>query len=218
MGAVVKAPANLAGSRIVRTNGVLETDAPLLFTFCNFKLAPISIDRIFNNFFNSQEEYVRKITILIEKALPLLSKEKNSLFNDLSKTKVMHLHRLNGKEDILRKIFEEYGFNNDVINNLIEGAALYQLEVPFENGATRIVFERIDNLISFLFLDPNHHIYMNQKLVDNDNSLFYEFCPIYKSKTCYRMNYLNTCFAFDYLDKEKIINTYSNDYYPSKNS
>ncbi|WP_455010031.1 hypothetical protein [Oribacterium sinus] len=220
MKAVVKGPANLAGSefRIVKNNGKLDTDAPLLFTFHNFKITPINIDGTFNNFFNSQEEYVRKITILMDKALPLLSNERYSLFNDLSKTKAMHLHRLNDREDILRKIFEKYGFNSDVIDELIEGAELYQLEVPFENGATRIVFERIDNLISFLFLDPNHHIYMNPKLVNNDNSLFYEYCPIYKSKTCKRMDYLHTCFAFDYLDIEKYLSTFSYGYDPSKNS
>ena len=220
MCALVKAPVIPAGPefRIVKNNGELDTDAPLLFTFSNFKMNPINIDGVFNNFFGSQEEYIQKITILIEKALPLLSNEKYSLFNDLSKAKNMHLHRLHGKEDILRQIFTEYRYNETAIDSFIEGAEIYQLEVPFANGATRIVFERIDNLISFLFLDPNHHIYMNRKFVDDNHSLFYEFCPVNESKSCQRMDYLGTCFAFEYLDIDAYNNSFGNSYSPQDDS
>ena len=131
----VKISTQLSGQdfRIVKNNGVLDKDAPLLFTFSNFKMSPINID------------------------LPLLSNEKYSLFNDPSKTEALHLHQLHGKEDILQKIFTAYHFGEQAINNFIEGAEIYQLEVPYENGATRIVFERIDNLISFLFLDEQKY-------------------------------------------------------------
>lgn len=169
----------------------------------------------FNNFFSDEDEYVRKITALVEKALPLLSNEQYSLFNDISKSKALHLHKLRGKNDILRLIFEKYQFNENTINNFIEGAELYQLEVPFENGATRVVFERIGNLISFLFLDPNHHIYMNQKLVNRSNSLFYEYCPRNQEGKCDRMDYFHTCFAFEYLDEEAYKNSFFNSFDPN---
>lgn len=218
MGKLVKAPVVPTGPefRIVKNNGVLDTDAPLLFTFSNFKFFPINIDGVFNNFFETEEECTRKISILMGKALPLLSNENYSLFNDVSKANNMHIHRLHGKEDILKQIFKEYQFNDDAINNFIEGAEIYQLEVPFENGATRVVFERIDNLISFLFLDPNHHIYMNQKLVDRANSLFYEYCPVAQAQLCQRMDYLGTCFAFEYLDETAYNKSFENTFDPNK--
>ena len=101
----------------------------------------------------------------------------------------------------------------------MEGADIYQLEIPFENGASRVVFQKIDNLISFLFLDPNHHIYLNKKIVDGNGSLFFEFCPVNENDKCERMNYLNTCFAFEFLDVEKYRATYENTYsYDKKDS
>lgn len=213
----VKISTQLSGQdfRIVKNNGVLDKDAPLLFTFSNFKMSPINIDGVFNNYFGDETEYIRKVTILFEKALPLLSNEKYSLFNDPSKTEALHLHQLHGKEDILQKIFTAYHFGEQAINNFIEGAEIYQLEVPYENGATRIVFERIDNLISFLFLDPNHHIYMNRKYVEQNHSLFYDFCPVNLKGNCQRMDYLGTCFAFEFLDEQKYNNTYNYKYDPN---
>jgi len=213
----VKIPTQLSRQdfRIVKNNGVLDKDAPLLFTFSNFKMSPINIDGVFNNYFGDETEYIRKVTILFEKALPLLSNEKYSLFNDPSKTEALHLHQLHGKEDILQKIFSAYHFGEHAINNFIEGAEIYQLEVPYENGATRIVFERIDNLISFLFLDPNHHIYMNRKYVEQNHSLFYDFCPVNLKGNCQRMDYLGTCFAFEFLDEQKYNNTYNYKYEPN---
>lgn len=217
MGKFVKPPVMPTGPefRIVKNNGVLDNDAPLLFTFSNFKFSPINIDGVFNNYFENEEEYIRKVSILIGKALPLLSNESYRLFNDVSKASNMHLHRLQGKENILKQIFKEYQFNEETINNFIEGADIYQLEVPFENGATRVVFERIDNLISFLFLDPNHHIYMNAKLVDRANSLFYEYCPVFQENLCQRMDYLGTCFAFEYLDEKAYNRSFENKYNPN---
>lgn len=213
----VKIPTQLSRQdfRIVKNNGVLDKDAPLLFTFSNSKMSPINIDGVFNNYFGDETEYIRKVTILFEKALPLLSNEKYSLFNDPSKTEALHLHQLHGKEDILQKIFTAYHFGEQAINNFIEGAEIYQLEVPYENGATRIVFERIDNLISFLFLDPNHHIYMNRKYVEQNHSLFYDFCPVNLKGNCQRMDYLGTCFAFEFLDVQKYNNTYNYKYDPN---
>lgn len=209
MAGFVKAPRISLGQefRIVRNNGTLDEDVPLLFTFSDFKMQSIVIDN-FNNFYRDESEYVRKLTVFIGKALPLLSNEKMSLFTDIAKMNKLHLHLIKGKDDILRKIFEEYNFNTASIDNILEGANIYQLEVPFENGATRVVFQRIDNLISFLFLDPNHHIYFNKHYVDKNGSLFYELCPVNEIGECDRMNYMNTCFAFDFLDEERYRETY----------
>ena len=197
--------------QIIKNNGTLDDDVPLLFTFSNFKISSVAIDD-FNNFYKDQEGYLRKITAFIGKALPLLSNEKISIFNDRNKMNTLHLHKIKDKEEILRKIFLAYGFTDKAIENFLEGADIYQLEIPFENGASRVVFQKIDNLISFLFLDPNHHIYLNKKIVNGNGSLFYEFCPVNENEKCDRMNYLNTCFAFEFLDIEKYKATYENTY------
>lgn len=220
MKGLVKAPTIPSGYdfRIVKNNGTLDDDVPLLFTFSNFKMSSVTIDE-FNNFYKDQEEYLRKITTFIGKALPLLSNEKLSIFTDSGKMNMLHLHRVTGKEAVLRKIFEAYNFSENAIDNFLEGADIYQLEVPFENGASRVVFQKIDNLISFLFFDPNHHIYLKKSIVDGNGSLFFEFCPVNESNECDKMNYLNTCFAFEFLDVEKYKATYENTYsYDKKDS
>lgn len=194
--------------RIIKNNGKLDEDIPLLFTFSDFKLKSISLDG-FNNFYRDEAEYLRKLTIFLGKALPLLSNERMSIFTDRSKMNSLHLHLVKGKDDLLRAVFEQYNFSSTSIDNILEGQNIYQFEVPFENGATRIVFQRIDNLISFLFMDPNHHVYINRNLVNGNGSLFYEICPINEIGECDRMNYLQTCFMFDYLDKELYEQTYS---------
>ena len=197
--------------KIIKNNGTLDNDAPLLFSFSNFRMSSIAIDD-FNNFYKNQEEFLKKFTVFIGKALPLLSNEKESIFTDASKAASLHLHKLRNIDDILRKFFIAYGFSENATENFLEGDDIYQLEIPFENGASRVIFQRIDNLISFLFLDPNHHIYLNKKIVLGNGSLFFEFCPINESKNCDKMNYLNTCFAFEFLDIEKYRKTYEDNY------
>ena len=49
---------------------------------------------------------------------------------------------------------------------------------------------------------------MNKRFVDQNNSLFYEYCPLYQNNKCERMNYLKTCFAFEFLDQEALNATY----------
>lgn len=213
----VKTPVIPTGQnfRIVKNNGILDDDIPLLFTFSNFKMTPISIEG-FNNHYRNQDEYIRKLTTFLGKALPLLSNERLSLFSDRAKMNNLHIHPLRGKEDILRRIFMAYLYNGTTINNILEGSDIYQFEVPYENGASRVVFQKIDNLISFLFLDPNHHIYLNKKIVDGNGSLFYECCPVNEIEQCDKMNYLHTCFAFEFLDEERFNATYEYSYYTEK--
>jgi hypothetical protein len=215
MGKSVKLSSNSSDKdfRIVKPLENVHDDKPLIFTFSNFKMSPISIDG-FNNYYCNEEEYIRKISIILGKALPLLSNENTNIFTDKAKMKTLHLHLLNGKEDILRRIFKTYQFKDEIINNFIEGAEIYQIEVPYENGASRIIFERIENLISFLFLDPNHHIYLDRKIVDDNGSLFYDYCPINLEGDCERLDYLHTCFAFDYLDIDKYHSTFGYKFSP----
>lgn len=194
-----------------------DENASLLFTFAQFKLKPINLMGEFNNFYKDDQQFIDKISILMDKALPLLSKEKATLFSkEYEKADALHLHRVNSKREIVEKILKEYGFTDETIENMFEGQELYQLEVPYANGATRIIFQRIDNLISFLFVDPNHHVYFNQQKVDEAGSLYYEFCPVNEKKACERMDYLGTCYAFEYLDEKKFADSFGYEYTPEE--
>lgn len=202
--------------RNVRNLTSVGENNQLVFTFANFHLKPIQLKDEFNNHYDSEDQYVEKITILLDKALPLLSKERTSLFTtELQKAAAMHLHRVTDKKEIISDILLKYGFTSQEVDNIFEGENIYQLEVPYANGATRVVFQRIDNIISFLFMDPNHHVYMNLKKAEEAGSLFYEYCPVHDEGRCDRMNYLHTCFAFEFLDEDKYNATYGCSYDPS---
>lgn len=211
----VKTPtAAFENKSLVKNRGALRNDAPLNFTFSHFRLYPINIDGVFNNHFKTPEEYIRKMTVFLGEALPLLSTESQSIFSDKSKRRFMHLHKLDGKEVVLQQIFEAYEYNEHDIESFFEGGEIYQLEMLFDNGATRIIFERIRETISFLFLDPNHHIYLDKEKVDRAKSLFFEYCPINQAGTCERMNVFHTCFAFEYLDEDLYYQSFDCNYTP----
>ena len=192
-------------------------NAQLVFSFNQFHLQPIRIDREFNNFYKDEDQYVEKISILLGKALPLLSQERESIFtSEKEKRDALHLHKISNKREIVEDILKQYNFSADQIDNIFEGAEGYQLEVPYANGSTRAVFEKIDNKLSFLFMDPNHHVYFNDHIEEAKRALFYEYCPVNKAQQCVRMDYLHTCFAFDFLDEKKYHATWENDFDPMK--
>ena len=190
-----------------------DEDSYLVFSFAQFSIKTINLKNEFNNCYKDVEHFSGKLSILLDKALPLLSKEKISIFaSEYDKAQELHLHKIINKREIIEKILKAYGFSQDSIDDIFEGEELYQLEVPYANGATRVVFQRTDNLISFLFVDPNHHIYVNKSKVEQSGSLFYEYCPVNKESACERMDYLGTCYAFEYLDEEKLKNSYNYSY------
>lgn len=116
----------------VRSSAATGENEQLVFTFANFHLKPVNIDGEFNNFYSSENEYVDKISLLLDKALPLLSKEKATLFTkEYQKADALHLHRVNQKKEIITKILEKYGFSQEAIDNIFEGENVYQLEVPY---------------------------------------------------------------------------------------
>ena len=207
---------NLAdgGIQNVRNKTVSPDASRLLFSFSDFKLTPINIKNEFNNFYKNAEEYSQKITVFLGMALPLLATEDETIFKNITKSEKLHLHKLINKEDILEKIFKKYNFSERRINELLNGEAIYQLEVPYLNGSTRIIFERTDYSIAFLFLDVNHHIYMNKDKVGQSGSMFYNYCPVNINGECDRMNYLKTCFAFEFLDIKKYEATFNNSFSP----
>lgn len=189
----------------------------LKFTFLRFKFDPINIDGEFNNYYKNVDEFNKKMSILIGRALPLLSKEKATIFSsEQQKAKAFHLHRITNKDDIITKILTAYSFPQVVIADILDGGNLYQLEVPYANGATRIVFERIENLISFLFIDTNHHIYFDPQKVKKAGSLSYKYCPEFKDDKCFTNGY---CFMKDVLNEDgnKVNESCDNSFEPANN-
>jgi len=193
-----------------------ELDRQLVFSFNRFRLNPICIDREFNNFYRDEDQFVDKISVFIGRALPLLSQECETLFMGREKTKAeaLHLHKVTNKRAVIEDILKAYDYTQDEIDNIFEGEEVYQLEVPYINGATRVVFQRIENKISFLFMDPNHHVYFNDRIDEANRALFFEYCPINEEKQCSRMDYLHTCFAFEFLDEAKYESSWGSNFDP----
>lgn len=205
-------------NRDVRNELNMNFSDKLVFTFANFKLNSINIKGEFNNYYKDVNEFNRKISMLVGKALPLLSNEGIDIFsNDPSKKNTLHLHKLNGKIDILEDILREYGYSETVIENTITSDNIYQLELPYENKATRIIFQRINNnLISFLFMDTNHHVYFNPQKVKKAGSLSYKYCPEFKDDKCFTNGY---CFMKDVLNEDgnKVNESCDNSFEPANN-
>ena len=189
--------------------------APLFFSFAQFKLNPIKIDREFNNFFRDEQHFIEEMFFLLGKALPLLSKENATLFSsDFIKAETLHIHKIHKKRDLIERILSRYNFSTKNIDNIFEGNEIYQLEVPYLNSATRVIFQRIDNLLSFLFLDTNHHLYLNELKTSTSGSMFYDFCPTFLNKKCNIMEELRTCYAFEFLDIQKLTTSLGYNYAP----
>lgn len=189
-------------------------DDNILFTFQEFKFNSIDIRGKFNNHYKDENDIKEKLLNFMLFSLPWFSNEKLS---NLEKNKGLrnkfHFHKIENEQlDIIKEILETYGFPTLRIESLIDGDNIYQFS-PELRSSPRIITERVDNKFSVLFWDTNHHIYFNEKLVNENNSLFYEVCPTYNDGKCSYMN--GFCYAFDYLDIKKIRDTLSYDLSPT---
>ena len=114
----------------------------------------------------------------------------------------MHFHAIDkAHQEIVRDILKEYHFSTLTIDQMLEGNDLFNFSATLGHTyAARIVCHKVDNVLFLLFLDTNHHVYMNEKYLRD--SLFYEDCPSYINGDCSYMP--SNCFAFGLLDEEKI--------------
>ena len=86
-------------------------------------------------------------------------------------------------QEIIRDILTEYEYKRPCIVQMLEGSDIFQFPATTSHTyAVRVVCYKIDNVLYLLFLDTNHHIYMNQKYVKE--SLFDESCPVYLNSNC----------------------------------
>ncbi|MFQ8631706.1 MAG: hypothetical protein ACLSAJ_10295 [Intestinibacter bartlettii] len=186
----------------------------LIFSFDKFHLNSINIQGEYNNYYENEEHFFKVIITLLNEVLKRFSNEEiDDLKKDKAKNKYIHFHRIEkDKIDIIEKILKEYKFGEDITSNILEGNCIYQIEIPITDKAPRLVIELIGNVAHLLFIDTNHHIYLNKKKVDDANSLFYEYCPVYDMNKCERMDYFKTCFCVDFLDEKKFRASYEYDY------
>ena len=88
---------------------------------------------------------------------------------------------------------------------MLEGDDLFEFSALLgHNDPARIVCHKVENTLQLLFVDTNHHIYINEKYTKD--SMFYDFCPMYLQGKCHYMP--SECFAVSYLDENKIQETF----------
>ena len=120
--------------------------------------------------------------------------------------RILHFHKID--EDhrrIVREVLECYSFSAQIIDQMFEGNNIFEFSANLGHVyAARIVCHKLGNVLSLLFFDTNHHIYLDEKYVKE--SLFYEDCPVYQARDCPYMPM--ECFAVGCLDENKIRDSY----------
>lgn len=184
----------------------------LTFSFTKFHPESICIEKEFNNYFCNEGTCHETLLAFICGLLPLLSNETEDIYGNYSLKKELRIHPVQGKQKLLERILEKYGFPESEIDETFEDNNLYQAEVIYAEKACRVIFQRIDNIISFLFFDSNHHIYIDKALTRKSGSMFYKYCPRNIAGLCQNVKYSNICFISEYLDVERIKASFGYDF------
>ena len=195
---------------------LLKSKNRIFFTFEDFRVKPINIEKEFNNHFEDQNDYINRMNKLMEFLNMFSSYRIEDLHSGGGLKKQLHFHRVDKNIETVEKILTTYGFNEEKIESIISGNRLYQISLEAKRSSIRVIVEWTENIFSILFLDTNHHIYMNEKLTKNENTLFYNYCPKYEEDECESIKYMDECYAFEYLDHEKIRKTYGYSYSPNE--
>ena len=186
---------------------VPETSDMLSVSFSKFKLDPICLKGRFNNHFKDNQQYISIMTSLLKVILPKITSHSYSEIGAGSNEgRQLHFHTIDDKHrTIVREVLEEYNFSDISIEQMFEGNNIYEFSASFGHVyAARIVCHKVGNILYFLFIDTNHHIYIDEKYVRE--SMFYEDCPQYLEDKCSYMP--NDCFAVSYLDEKKIAESF----------
>lgn len=193
---------NSISDRIKRT----KENNRLMVNFEKFNLTPICIRGRFNNYFKNTQHFSDIAADFLGKILPkITSHTYKEICEGSQEGRVLHFHTIDKKhQELVCDVLKEYGFSQQTIEQMSEGNDLFDFSATLGHiHAARVVCHKVDNILYFLFLDTNHHIYMNEKYVKE--SLFYEDCPLYSDDSC---NYMPMdCFAVSYLDEQKFRET-----------
>ena len=184
-----------------------QSDVHLSISFSKFKLQPICVDGEFNNYFKDDTHFQTVASSVFGIILcEITSHTYKELCEGGTSGSNLHFHSIDAEHlQIVRRILEAYGHKKQTIDQMLEGNSIFQFSgIMGHTYATRIVCHKIDNILYLLFLDTNHHIYINEKYIRE--SLFYESCPIYQQEECKYMP--SECYAFEYLDLQKIQESY----------
>jgi len=197
------------GSLIPKPNEkITKIEDSIYVDFRFFKAKSISINGTFNNHFRNGDDASRDLYNFLGEVLPKVCSESFiSLSNNESKA--LHFHKIDVKhQDIVKKIMKSYEYSDNYIAQVL-GDNLFEFKASFDaHSPARVVAYKSDNILFPLFLDSNHHIYMNESKMGD--SLFYEYCPDYIARRC---NYMpDKCYAFDYLDYKKLSESFNNSY------
>lgn len=178
----------------------------LLVNFEKFNLTPVCIRGQFNNHFKNTQHFYDVAAGFLGKVLPKITSHTYAeICEGGQEGRVLHFHTISKKHrKLVSDVLKEYGFSSQTIEQMMEGNDLFDFSATLgHDSPARIVCHKIDNVLYFLFLDTNHHIYMNEKYLGE--SLFYEDCPVYSDGNC---NYMPAdCFAVSYLDEQKLKDT-----------
>ena len=179
----------------------------LIADFSKFKLSPICLRGEFNNHFKDQQHFCTVAAEFLGKILPKISSHTYSEICEGSQEgRILHFHAIDKSHQlIVQRILSEYGFPKTTIEQMTEGKDVFEFSAALGHTyAARVVCHKDENILYFLFLDTNHHIYINERYVNE--SLFYEECPAYNDKKC---NYMPAdCFAVGCLDEQKISDSF----------
>lgn len=145
----------------------------LSFSLKQFKIGSINIKNEFNNHFRSPAE-AKKYFIDILQLLVDISNYKTSDFSNGRFIDQKHLHKIGNEQlEILKKVLREYQYNEFFIDDLVAGERVYQISKSKSGG--RLIFELVGSVIYPLFIDPNHHIYSNDRFIKETYSYKYNF-------------------------------------------
>lgn len=193
-----------------------KTDNKLDANFEYFKLSPLKINNSFSNYFKDINHFSEIASEFLGIILPkITSHTYNQICEGSQESKILHFHVIDkDHREIIFEILKKYGFNKEAIEQMMEGKDLVSFSATLgHRHAARAICHKVGNTLYFLFLDTNHHIYMNDKYLRE--TLFYETCPFYTEKSCSFMP--DDCYAVSYLDEKKIKESFCYTYIPSHN-
>lgn len=192
-----------------------HADGYLSISFSKFNLQPVNLPGEFNNHFKDDAHFQAVASSVLSLALRHIT---SHTYKELCEGGIagsgLHFHPIDADHlQTVRRILEVYGHKKQTIDQMLEGNQIFQFSgIMGHTYATRIVCHKIDNILYLLFFDTNHHIYINEKYIRE--SLFYESCPIYQQEKCKYMP--SDCYAFEYLDLQKIQESYGFTVSPAK--
>lgn len=176
----------------------------LSINFSKFQFNPICLNGKFNNHFKDDTQLSKLLSEFLGVILPKVSSQ---TYTGLQReSKQLHFHTIDNEHlKIVRDILISYNFSEFDVSQMFEGNNLCEFSASLGHIVpARVVCHKVDDILYLLFLDVNHHIYINRKYVKE--SMFYEHCPSFLENNCPYMP--DDCFAVEYLDDEKFENSF----------